>query len=601
MAAQITVDQPGARGNAPAEPRRTVDLHCVRDRVEVRPSPRTADVGLRFGVSQTDTSRTIVESARIALGPGRIVLLRGPSGSGKSSALSVIESQFATACTVQRVDFPTDEAVIDRIASEKPLSEAIALLTACGLGEAGLWLRPFGALSDGEKFRARLARAIALHSRTAAAAPLLCDEFCSGLHLRVARAIAYNLHKLVVRRGLCVVVACANDDIAADLNPHTIVHLAGGGRCRIEERRVVEKRSLSFFRRLRIEPGSKHDYDAFAAMHYRATDELGFVDKVFVLREGLGGDPLGIVVYAHGPLELALRNEATNGWFSRNPSRVNKHLRILRRLVIHPDVRGCGLGHHLVRNTMPLLGTRYVECLAAMGEFNPVFEKAGMRRVGQYGVDRRRREALDALRAMDVDPHGPDFAAQVARRRRVRVVVARVIHDWYAATTAGGNRRVARQSPEFLAHTFRGLVGLRPVYYLWRREVPHRDTFNPGGERGDVRFPTADGDGKLSQRVEARAWKSYPFERVNGTHEGDVEKNLPASFLRNPSGARRAARPRRGHAAGGKAAEMKNGKSRNQSRERKRPVHPNPERERRADLPPCQRGDSEGCPSEPRP
>jgi ABC-type lipoprotein export system ATPase subunit/GNAT superfamily N-acetyltransferase len=533
-------------------------------------------------VSQTGTSQTIVESARIAVGPGCIVLLRGPSGSGKSSALSAIESQFATACRVQRVAFPPDEAVIDRVAPDRPLPEAIALLTACGLGEAGLWLRPFGTLSDGEKFRARLARAIALHARTAAAAPLLCDEFCSGLHPRVARAIAFNLHKLVVRRGLCVIVACANDDIAADLNPHTIVHLAGGGRCRIEERRVVEKRAISFFRRLRIEPASKRDYDAFAAMHYRAADELGFVDKVFVLREGPGGDPLGIVVYSHGPLELALRNEATNDWFSRNPSRVNKHLRILRRLVIHPDVRGCGLGHHLVRNTMPLLGTRYVECLAAMGEFNPVFEKAGMRRVGQYGVERRRLDALDALRAMDVDPNGPDFAALVARRRRVRAVVAKVVYDWYAATTADGDRRVAKQSPEFLAQTFRGLVGLRPVYYLWRREVPQHDTCYPGGERGDSRFPIADCDGKRSQRVEARAWKANPFERVHGTHGGDMETNLPASLLRNPSGARRAARSRRGHAARGKAAEMKNGEfRRSKSKNRVTQKQSNPKTEPR--------------------
>jgi ABC-type lipoprotein export system ATPase subunit/GNAT superfamily N-acetyltransferase len=557
VATQITADRPDARGNAPAEPRRTVDLHCTRDRVEVRPSSRTADVVLRFGVSQTGTPQTIVEPARIAVGPGRIVLLLGPSGSGKSSALSAIESQFATACSVQRVAFPLDEAVIDRVAPDRPLSEAIALLTACGLGEAGLWLRPFGALSDGEKFRARLARAIALHLRTAAAAPLLGDEFCSSLHPRVARAIAFNLHKLVVRQNLCVVVACANDDIAPDLNPHTIVRLAGGGRCRIEERRVVEKRVISFFRRLRIEPGSKRDYDAFAAMHYRAADELGFVDKVFVLREGPGGDPLGIVVYAHGPLELALRNEATNGWFSRNPSRVNQHLRILRRLVIHPDVRGCGLGHHLVRNTMPLLGTRYVECLAAMGEFNPVFEKAGMRRVGQYGVERRRQDALDALRAMDVDPHGPDFATHVARRRRVRAVVAKVVYDWYASTTAGGECRVARQSPEFLAQTFRGLVGLRPVYYLWRREVPQRDTHNSGGEIGDSRCPPANGDEDRSRRVEAHAEKSNPFERTCETQERDMETNLPASFLRNPPGARRAARPRRGH-----AAEMKNGECR---------------------------------------
>ena len=48
-----------------------------------------------------------------------------------------------------------------------------------------------------------------------------------------------------------------------------------------------------------------------SAVHYREADELGFVDKVFVLRERGSGERLGIVVYAHPPLELALRNRAT--------------------------------------------------------------------------------------------------------------------------------------------------------------------------------------------------------------------------------------------------------------------------------------------------
>jgi len=299
--------------------------------------------------------------------------------------------------------------------------------------------------------------------------PLMCDEFCASLHRRAAKAISFALRKLVTRRCLSVVLACANEDIIADLQPNVIVWFRGRGRCDVEEREVRARRPPSFRRRLRIEPGSKRHYDAFAAMHYRATDELGFVDKVFVMRDGADGDLLGIVVYSHGPLELALRNQATDGLFSRNAARVNRSLRIVRRLVIHPEVRGCGLGHYLLRRTLPLVGTEYVECLAGMGEFNPVFEKAGMRRIGQYGVSPRRQAALEALRGMGVDPNGRDFTLQVCRRRRVREIVSRIVYDWYAATTAGGERRVERQSPELLAQTFRGIIASQPVYYLWRR------------------------------------------------------------------------------------------------------------------------------------
>ncbi len=447
----------------------TIDLKCLREGKLGRPSARTATVAVRFGLPLSGGPVTIVERVRLALGPGRIVLFVGPSGSGKSTALDELDRRFAGGCMVQRVSFPPDVAILDRVAPWATLSEALSIHTSCGLGEAALWVRPFDGLSEGEKFRARLARAMASHSRGNAAAPLLCDEFCASLDRRAAKAISFGLRKLVTRRCLSVVLACANEDIIADLQPNVIVWFRGRGRCDVEERDVRAQRPPSFRRRLRIEPGSKRHYDAFAAMHYRATDELGFVDKVFVLRDGADGDLLGIVVYSHGPLELALRNQATDGLFSRNAARVNRSLRIVRRLVIHPEVRGCGLGHHLLRRTLPLVGTEYVECLAGMGEFNPVFEKAGMRRIGQYGVSPRRQAALEALRGMGVNPNGRDFRLHVCRRRCVREIVSRVVYDWYAATTAGGERRVERQSPELLAQTFRGIIASQPVYYLWRR------------------------------------------------------------------------------------------------------------------------------------
>jgi hypothetical protein len=53
--------------------------------------------------------------------------------------------------------------------------------------------------------------------------------------------------------------------------------------------------------------------------------------------------------------------------------------------------------------------------------------------------------------------------------------VARFVYQWYQATTGNGEQRVARQSPEFLAQTFRGLIGVRPVYFLWRKpNTPNR-------------------------------------------------------------------------------------------------------------------------------
>lgn len=458
---------------------RTIRLECVRGLAEAPVSRRAAEVRLRFGLPSfaaadaagkgADSVR-VLESVAIRLGPGRIVAFVGPSGSGKSSALNAVETIVPGGCAVDRIGFPADQPVVDLVASHAGLADALDTLSACGLSEAPLWLRPFDALSEGERFRARLARALDLHSRGRSPVPLLCDEFCSNLHRRSAKAVAWNLRKLVTRRGLCVVVAFSNDDLLPDLQPDTLVRLLGRGRHVTVEGRP-RRRQVSFFRRLRIEPGVKADFQSFADMHYRGAGRLGFVDKVFVLREGRGGAALGVVVYAFAPLGLALRNQATEGRFRGHPDRLNREVRILRRLVIHPDVRGCGLGHWLVRQTLPMVGARYVECLASMGSVNPVFERAGMTLVGICPLPAHVQLAIRSLTDLDADPAARDFVTQVCRRPQVRAVVSRCVLRWYEATTGCGRRRVAGQSPACLARTFQALIGSRPVYYLWSREA----------------------------------------------------------------------------------------------------------------------------------
>lgn len=425
-----------------------------------------------FGLG-VESDRAILHPVRVRLGPGRIVAFIGPSGSGKSTALGLIESRYAPALSLDCVQLPPDAALIDAVAPHAKLSDALRILSSCALAEVPLWLRPCSQLSDGQRFRARLARAIG-ESDGAGAAPLIIDEFCSGLHGRAARAIAYNLRRLATERRLSVVVATTRTDVLADLQPDTLVTLSERGESSLTHRRP-RRRPISLWRRFRICEGVKADYDAFARMHYRHGDELGFVDRVFVLRDRVG-QAMGVVVYAHSPPELALRNACTAGKFKGGLDRLNREIRILRRLVIHPDLRGCGVGHRFVRRTLPRVGTRYVECLAAMGAINPVFEKAGMKRIGTCRPPRERARLLSRLAELDADPSAADFEMAVCRRPSVRDVALRLVQQWYKSTTARGEHRAQRQSPQMLARICRGLVGCEPVYYLWRRKKKHEGT-----------------------------------------------------------------------------------------------------------------------------
>jgi hypothetical protein len=309
---------------------------------------------------------------------------------------------------------------------------------------------------------------------------LIIDEFCAGLHRRCAQAVAYNLRRLVTQRDLCAVVATADQSMAADLRPDTLICLGGHGTAATVEERVVRRDGFSLARRVHCEPGAIADYAAFARMHYRGRTALGFVDRIFVLRERAGGELLGVIVYGYGPPELALRNEATAGDFIRQPRRLNREMRMVRRLVIHPDVRGCGLGQLLVRRTLPRVGTAYVECLATMGHVNPVFEKAGMRRIGVCAPAPEIAAALMRLRNLGVEPAAHDLVEQICRAPVVRGLVLAAVSAWYRATSGRGDAGVARQTPQQLAQHFRGLLAAPPVYYLWRRA----DSERRGGETG---------------------------------------------------------------------------------------------------------------------
>lgn len=56
-------------------------------------------------------------------------------------------------------------------------------------------------------------------------------------------------------------------------------------------------------------------------------------------------------------------------------------LSTISRVVVHPKYRTVGLGTKLVKETLGLVGTEYVEMSAVMAKYNPFAEKAGMKRM----------------------------------------------------------------------------------------------------------------------------------------------------------------------------------------------------------------------------
>lgn len=123
----------------------------------VRPSFRVLQAAGMFDVplGQKLRERFVVEvppqSEDWAIG-----LIVGPSGSGKSTLAGRLFGDRLRA----NPDWPPDRAVIE-VFDTMPLKQAAGLLTAVGFASPPAWLRPYHALSNGERARCDLARLFA--------------------------------------------------------------------------------------------------------------------------------------------------------------------------------------------------------------------------------------------------------------------------------------------------------------------------------------------------------------------------------------------------------------------------------------------------------
>jgi hypothetical protein len=197
-----------------------------------------------------------------------IGLIVGPSGSGKSTVAREWASQefgvksrepesAAAGAPTPALDYslstidsqwPTDRAVVDCF-GEVSMRHVVDLFTAVGFGSPPSWVKPYHVLSNGERFRCDLARALAksLESRAESQEPDPCtpsgsrpstldsrlpvvvfDEFTSVVDRNVAKACSAAITK-GIRRGHIpcrfVAVTC-HYDVAEWLEPDWMLDMA---------------------------------------------------------------------------------------------------------------------------------------------------------------------------------------------------------------------------------------------------------------------------------------------------------------------------------------------------------------------------------------
>jgi GNAT superfamily N-acetyltransferase len=315
---------------------------------------RVQQIAGLFDVPLAEKCRHIFEVELPSLDePWQIGVIVGPSGSGKST----VARQAFGAALYEPCEWPADRAVIDGF-GDLPAKAITQLLTAVGFSSPPSWVKPYAVLSNGEKFRCDLARAIlsglvagglvtGTHgtnhqstSQQVTPSLVVFDEFTSVVDRTAAQIGSAAVAKAIRGRNarfspsptppvspspcLRFVAVTCHYDVLPWLEPDWVLDMATGKLSRGRLRRPEIK--------LELHRASRAAWPLFAKHHY--------------LNPGLS---------CFAACYVATWNDAPVAFVAVLPLAGHKGRRRISRVVVLPDFQGVGIGGKLTSAVAGLL------------------------------------------------------------------------------------------------------------------------------------------------------------------------------------------------------------------------------------------------------
>ena len=344
---------------------------------------RVIKVSEAFGLGVDEVKEfTLFKDFEIDIKPKDIVYITGESGSGKSVALRELAKQMndegLKVVNLSEVvkSINTEVAIVDDIGDN--LNDALFLLSKAGLSDAFIWLRKYGQLSDGQKYRYAVAKALEQDADV-----IVADEFGAVLDRDTAKIVAYNIQKQIRRLNKIFICATTHTDLIEDLNPSVYIYKKYENGVDLQYKPFKEH-EFSMVKDMVVEPGDKTDWDILSKWHYKS-HKTGARTHIFRMVNKRTQELVGTIVYGMPPLALAGRNAYTpiyGGKSTREKcQKLNREVRIISRVVITPKYRSLGLSAKLIKDSLPQTNMRFCELLSVMGNYNKFCEKAGMTKV----------------------------------------------------------------------------------------------------------------------------------------------------------------------------------------------------------------------------
>jgi ABC-type lipoprotein export system ATPase subunit/GNAT superfamily N-acetyltransferase len=368
-----------------------------------KPTKRTIAIAEAFGLGLEKGKFTIYDNVELKISPKDIVYITGESGSGKSVLLKALEKDIRkdtklSCINMAEIKPEPEKPIIETVG--KTLQEALELLSRVGLNDAFLFLRTYEQLSDGQKYRYKIAKMVESQAQF-----WILDEFAATLDRDTAKIVAYNLQKLARQQGKAVLAATTHTDLFQDLSPTVHIHKRFGKEITVNYHPNKATSECSITKEMVVEEGNCSHYKALSQFHYRSS-RCPPPRKMFILKRS--EELCGVIVYSYPPPYCFGRSKVWQGNFKKLQNEVST----ISRVVVHPKYRTIGLGAKIVHETLARAGTPFVETLAVMAKYNPFFEKAGMQKIAESKPAKGVLWALERLRLLGFNPAMLGNAAQ---------------------------------------------------------------------------------------------------------------------------------------------------------------------------------------------
>ena len=363
---------------------------------------RTVEIAEAFGLGIDDGLKFhIYNNFQFAFNNDDITYITGDSGSGKSLLLKSIKKYFnekkISYTDLNDMEINPEETLITSVGQDT--KDAVKILSLVGLNDAFLFLRKFKELSDGQKMRYKIAKLIHENHQF-----WLIDEFCATMDREMARIISFNIQKICRRLRKGLFVATTHTDLKKDLKPSIYIYKKFNDEIKTEYTLNEINKTCSIFKDIKVEIGSKIEYEKLSKFHYKSSS-LGGAKDIYCIY--LSGELVGTLVVSMPHLHLKGRNKYFSGKYSatttENFQQLNREFETIARIIIHPKYRGIGLAYLFLKEYFKLSKSKYIETIAVMPKFNPFFEKAGMIKVDYERYDKKLNERRRRLENLNID------------------------------------------------------------------------------------------------------------------------------------------------------------------------------------------------------